>query len=106
MHINENDLGSIIKTARKQAGFTQEELAEKVGVGHRHIMGIENEGSKPSYDLLYKLIRELHIPSDSIFYPEKLQENSQIDEIIGMLYQCDDKSINMIQAALRVAIYN
>ena len=57
MHINDNHLGLIIKAARQKKGVTQEALAEIAGVGLRHIMGIENEGSYPSYDVLYKIIR-------------------------------------------------
>ena len=86
MRIDENNLGAIIKAARLNKGFTQETLAEKVGVGLRHIMAIENEGNYPSYEVLYKLIRELHIPADSIFYPEKLLSDQQAEEIIRMLY--------------------
>ena len=59
---------------------TQEMLAEEVGVGLRHIMAIGNEGSYPSYEVLYKLIRELHIPVDLIFYPEKQANDLQTNE--------------------------
>ena len=45
MRIKENSFGAIVKAARLKRGLTQETLAEKVGVGLRHIMGIENEGS-------------------------------------------------------------
>ena len=59
---NEHEmLGEIIKNARMKADITVEDLAAKVGVGERFIYRIENEGKKPSYDILYKLIRELSI---------------------------------------------
>ena len=55
---NEHEtLGEIIKNARIKADITVEDLAAKVGVGERFIYRIENEGKKPSYDILYKLIR-------------------------------------------------
>ena len=59
-------LGEIIKNARIKADITVEDLAAKVGVGERFIYRIENEGKKPSYDILYKLIRELSILPDQI----------------------------------------
>ena len=69
---NEHEmLGEIIKNARMKADITVEDLAAKVGVGERFIYRIENEGKKPSYDILYKLIRELSILPDQIFFPEK-----------------------------------
>ena len=53
---NEHEmLGEIIKNARMKADITVEDLAAKVGVGERFIYRIENEGKKPSYDILYKL---------------------------------------------------
>ena len=65
---NEHEtLGEIIKNARIKADITVEDLAAKVGVTERFIYRIENEGKKPSYDILYKLIRELSILPDQIF---------------------------------------
>ena len=64
-------LGDIIKNARMKADITVEKLAVKIGVTDRYIYRIENEGKKPSYDILYKLIRELSILPDQIFFPEK-----------------------------------
>ena len=64
---NEHEtLGEIIKNARMKADITVEDLATKVGVTERFIYRIENEGKKPSYDILYKLIRELSILPDQI----------------------------------------
>jgi len=82
VRIIEKDLGAIIKAARKSRGLTQESLAEIAGVVTRHIMSIENEGGNPSYDVLYKLIRELHIPADSIFHPEKAIKNPILEEVV------------------------
>ena len=70
MHKNSDMLGAILKTAREKAGITVEALAENIGITERYLYRIENEGKKPSYEVLYKLIRELSIPPDSIFYPE------------------------------------
>ena len=88
-----NDLGAIIKTARINKGLTQEALAETCGVGSRHIMGIENEGSYPGFELLSKLIRELNISVNSIFYPEKLPSTRQREYLIHLLEQCNDRDI-------------
>ncbi len=98
MHINENNLGIVIKDARLMNGLTQDALAEKVGVGLRHIMGIENEGKFPSYSVLYKLIRELNIPADSIFYPEKNPADTRLEYLTRLLGQCGDRDIRAITA--------
>lgn len=97
-------LGDIIKFARTKADITVEALAEKIGVSERYIYRIENEGKKPSYDILYKLIRELSIMPDQIFFPEKQIEDSEMESIIRMLYNCDERSMQIIKATIRAAL--
>ena len=102
---NEHEmLGEIIKNARMKADITVEDLAAKVGVGERFIYRIENEGKKPSYDILYKLIRELSILPDQIFFPEKQIEDSEMENLIRMLYNCDERSMQIIKATVRAAL--
>ena len=73
-----------------------------------HIMAIENEQKKPGYWLLYNLIRTLNIPADTIFYPERHsispKIDTSIDELVNMLYLCDEKTINAITAAVHELI--
>ena len=104
MRIDKKDLGAVIKAARNSRGMTQEVLAEKVGIGTRHIMSIENEGGNPSFDVLYRLIRELYIPADAIFYPEHVSSDSWIDEYICMLNDCDERSKSIIIATIKAAL--
>ena len=102
---NEHEtLGEIIKNARIKADITVEDLAAKVGVSERFIYRIENEGKKPSYDILYKLIRELSILPDQIFFPEKQIEDSEMESLVRMLYNCDERSMQIIKATVRVAL--
>ena len=75
-------LGEIIKNARAKADMTVETLANKVGVTERFIYPIENEGKKPSYEILYKLIRELAIVPDQIFFPEKQVQESEMESLV------------------------
>jgi DNA-binding XRE family transcriptional regulator len=104
VRMNKNSLGDIIKSARINIGMTQDMLAEKVGVGQRHIMAIENEGKYPSYALLYKLIRELHISADTIFAPEKNLENLRLKRTIQMLYLCDERSLRIVEATVSAVL--
>lgn len=72
MHTEPETFGKIIKSARQRSEFTMEELAERVGITERYLYRIENEDKKPSYDVLYKLIRELSISPDLIFLPREI----------------------------------
>ena len=81
-----------------------ESLAVKIGVTERHLYRIENEGQKPSYDVLYKLIRELSIDSNKIFYPEKQNKDSEMENLIRMLYSCNNRTLKTIISTVKVLI--
>lgn len=104
MHNIPETLGEILKSARQRADITMETLAEKVGITERYLYRIENEGKKPSYDVLYKLIRELAISSDLIFYSEKPFKDSEMESLVRMLYNCDERSIQIIKATVKAAL--
>ena len=104
MHNQPDTLSSVIKTAREKVGITIEVLAEKVGITERYLYRIENEGKKPSYDVLCKLIRELSISPDSIFYPEKSFKDSEVENLIRMLYRCDERSLEVVKATVKALI--
>lgn len=104
MHREPETLGCIIKTARENAGITIEALANKVDITERYLYRIENEGKKPSFDVLHKLVRELNISADSIFYPEKPSKDSEVEDLVRMLYNCDDRSMKIVKATAKAAL--
>lgn len=93
-----NNLGVIIKTARLNKDYTREQLAEKIHISSRYLTSIENENKKPSYDILYKLVRELGIPADTIFFPEMKQNLSEKEQLVRMISQCDEHSLRVLFA--------
>lgn len=104
MHNQPDILGNVIKSAREKAGITVEALTEKIGITERYLYRIENEGKKPRYDVLYKLIRELSIDPDLIFYPEKLSKDSEIENLLRKLSSCDARSIQVVKATIQALI--
>lgn len=104
MHNNTDILSSVIKSARKSADITMEALADKVGITERYLYRIENEHKKPSFDVRLKLIRELAISADAIFYPDKPCKDTEIEDLIRMLYNCDDRSMKVIKATVKAAL--
>ena len=104
MHNQPEMLGDIIKSARQKADITIEALADRVDITERYLYRIENEGKKPSYDVLYKLIRELSISPDSIFYPEKPSKDSEVENLLRMLSACDERSLEVVKATVKALI--
>ena len=70
MKTNTEILGNTVRRYREYNGLTQTQLAEKLSIGYRTIMEIENYRGNPQFDILYPLIRALNIPANLIFYPE------------------------------------
>ncbi|MPM05397.1 hypothetical protein SDC9_51687 [bioreactor metagenome] len=97
-------LGPIIKAARKSRGHTREQLAERIHITPRYLMSIENENQKPSYDVLFRLIRELGISADSIFYPEIESSDSNVENLIRLIYQCKERDIEAVSAAVKTLL--
>ena len=99
-----HELGSVIKAARLDKHFTREQLADKLDIGYRHLMGIENRHKTPGFDLLFRLVRELEIPGDKIFYPEMGGDPSEAEPLVRTIYRCGSKEINAVKALLDVLL--
>ena len=97
-------LGVTMKNARSVSGLTQAQLAKRLGVSNRYIMLIENSRKKPSYKLLLRIVRELNIQPDLIFYPEKPSKDSRVEDLIRMLHNCDERSMKVIRATVKAAL--
>ena len=91
-------LGEIIKTARDKSDLTVEELTARVGISERYLFRIENEGKVPTFEVLKKIVRELAI------YPEKPVKDSEVEDLVHMLYSCDDRSLKIIRATVKAAL--
>ena len=104
MHNDFDKLGDILKTARKNSDITREQLAEKINISPRYLMSIENENKKPSYNVLFHLIRELGISADTIFFPEGKRSNTEVDQIARLLSLCDERALKVVAATLKALL--
>ena len=60
-------LGERIREIRKSKGFTQEQLAEMIGVEPRHISRVEGGYNSPSIERLAKISEVLEVPINEFF---------------------------------------
>lgn len=56
-----NKVASIIQTARVQKGWTQEDLADRIGCQRQTIIKIEQSRYSPNCDILYQLLDTLEL---------------------------------------------
>ena len=104
MHNVSKGLGVVIKNARLNKQFTQEQLAEKIGIGSRHIMAIENEGKNPSYEVLYNLIQILDISADSIFHSKAVDKTIEQEQFIREFLSCSKREQKIVSETMRVLL--
>ena len=60
-------IGKKLQMLRKNYGYTQEELAEKIECSTRYIGDIEQDRSNPSYEVLIRICNAFNIGMDEIF---------------------------------------
>ena len=60
-------IGKKLQTIRKTNGYTQEKLAEEIECSTRYIGDIEQDRSKPSYEVLVRICNTFNIGMDEIF---------------------------------------
>ena len=92
----EFDFGTRLKELRVQAGLTQKQLAEQIGVTKSVVSFYELRERTPSPEILIKLATVFHVSSDYLLGIEK---GKNID-ITGLDAQ-DEKAVRMIVEQLR-----
>jgi len=68
------EMAQRIKVQRKNLGYTQDEMAELLGVSVSSYTKIENAFQNPSLETLIKLSRELKISIDYMIFGEQYKE--------------------------------
>lgn len=89
-------LGSAVKQARDNLGYTQARVAELADIDVRTVLNIENFKGNPKFEVLYPLIRALHIDAQTVFYPEQGNQTplkSQLQLLIG---QCNEEEARVL----------
>jgi len=99
-------LGSAIKAVRNERHLTQKQLAERLFITPHYLMSIENKQQIPSCNLLFRIIRELEISADTIFYPEYNHDHALVKKLQILLSRCDEKDIKVITATLQSLLEN
>lgn len=98
-------LGSRIKEIRKSKGWTQEELAEILGIDQRTISAIERGANFPTKNFI-KIAEVFHIELKELFDFEHLELNSNTkkQKIQQMLEKLDSRDTDIIYRIIKSMI--
>lgn len=58
---------SLIRNARRSIGLSQRQFAEKLGITQGAVGAWETGRTQPSFEMVYKMIHELHVSPDVLF---------------------------------------
>ncbi len=94
--IIEKNIGKAIKSARKDAGLTQEKLAEIIDVSSTYIRYLETGRRLPSVITLYNIAVELNMSIDDIFFHKELKNKSLLTKVEQKLIKCSSNELTII----------
>jgi len=97
-------LGRRIQTARKDCGFTQDELSAAAGVSVRHIAKIEKGIMNPSFEILIQLVTVLGISLDSLVEAVS-PEKADVQELLNLYRACPETERPLVKAILRTMVH-
>ena len=96
-------IGVRIKELRKQAGLTQEQLAEQVGLDSRHLSRLEVGRHFPSLDSLERIATALGIPLAEFFkFPDDESIQALRAELTKFAKRANDGQIRLAVNILKL----
>lgn len=99
-------LGNAVKTARRNMELTQLAVANSIDIDCRTVLNIENCKGNPKMEVLYPLIRTLHIDPWDVFYPEMQRRSPSICHLRLLVEECTEAEaeamIPILQSVLNV----
>lgn len=93
MNSNPAEIGERIKAARKAAGLSQTELANRLSKTLRTVQKYESGEIEPSIAIINAMAKELKVsPADLIGYQRPSIELNSISDVLTVLYQLNKKA--------------
>ena len=98
-------LGNAVRLARSKMGLTQKQVGELIDADERTVMSIENYKSNTTMEVLYPLIRELHIDPRDIFNPEKDKESPPHYQLRVLIDNCTEDEAATLISVCNAVLY-
>ena len=94
--MNYYKIGEKIRKYRKAKGFSQEQLAEKVGISVTHMSHIETGNTKLSLQVLIDLANQLEVRCDDILNEDNGGKPMVMNEIQEIMDSCSSTQAKII----------
>ena len=93
MFTDKNFVANKIKNYRKQAGYTQSELGDLIGISDKHVCKIENATYMPSLETFLKLVKVLNIDLNEFGINTNYKENTIKEKFLKLIFSLSDNEI-------------
>lgn len=98
-------IGARIKVLRKQAGLTQERLAEQVGLDSRHLSRLEVGQHFPSLDSLERIAVALNVPLAEFFqFPVPDSTAAMREYLTKFAEQANESQLRLAVRVLKLVV--
>ena len=95
-----------IKLARKQANYTQEALAEKIGISAKQLSRIEVGTYIPSLPTFLRIVNELGIDLKDFGIGNNSQHSQVREEFLRFIHKTSDNELEFYLKTLKVMSEN
>jgi len=102
--MNYVEIGEKIRKYRKEKGFSQEELAERVGISVTHMSHIETANTKLSLPVFVSITEALGIKADDLLNDKRGECDTNVsEELSELLSECSEREARIILDVARAA---
>lgn len=96
------EIGQRIRKMRKAHEFSQEELAEKIGISTTHMSHIETGNTKLSLPVLVAISLALEVQTDDLlFEAANTSRSGSLYEITALLESCTPQQLKILKDVIR-----
>ncbi len=97
MKLDKEIIGKKIRQIRRERGFSQEELSEKIDISPRHMCTIENGNSYPSIETFVRIASVLDIDINEFFNITPTNNDALRTEIYNLIQTSTPQELKLIK---------
>ncbi|MDE6182394.1 MAG: helix-turn-helix domain-containing protein [Eubacteriales bacterium] len=91
-----NNFSKNLKTRRKQLGFTQEKICEKLDISYSHYVKLENGINAPSFETLINISNVLNTSIDSLIF-KSIDNDIKLNDLFNKVADYDEEKLKIIK---------
>lgn len=104
MHTDMPQMGRLLRDSREAKSLTQKEVAKRAQIALRTCIDIENNKRFPTLEVFYRILHVLDISADQIFWPERVTNTTEQEQVIREFLACSEREQRIISKTMRALI--